>query len=111
MSCVFCERVASDELVAANDEAAAFPDDYPVSEGHTLVVPRRHEADFFALSAAEQDAVWALVRDVHEQLARDRSPDGFSVELRVGEAAGQTVMHAHIHVIPRTGSGDQGEPR
>lgn len=111
MDCVFCDRVASGDLTADNDQAAAFPDEHPVSEGHTLVVPRRHEADFFALPAEEQDAVWALVRNVHDRLAREHAPDAFNVQLRVGEAAGQTVLHAHVHLIPRTRGGDQAEPR
>jgi diadenosine tetraphosphate (Ap4A) HIT family hydrolase len=75
-----------------------------------LVVPARHVADFFALSAEEQADVWRLVAEVRVDLARRFAPDGFNVGLNAGLAAGQTVDHAHIHVIPRF-AGDVPDPR
>ncbi len=108
--CVFCERIATTRPLAENELAVAFPDAFPLSPGHTLVVPRRHESDFFALSEEEQAAIWRLVGVVRSQLARERRPDGFNVGLNAGAAAGQTVAHAHFHVIPRY-AGDSKDPR
>jgi diadenosine tetraphosphate (Ap4A) HIT family hydrolase len=109
-NCSFCERIRSDELIAHTGRAVAFRDSYPVSEGHTLVVPAEHEPDFFALPAETQAAAWELVAQVREQLAAEFASDGFNVGLNDGKAAGQTVGHAHIHVIPRY-AGDIPDPR
>jgi diadenosine tetraphosphate (Ap4A) HIT family hydrolase len=84
-----------------NEHAAAFPDAFPLNDGHCLIVPRRHEADFFALTAEEQAAVWALLSEVRRHIEADGMPDGYNVGINVGEAAGQTVAHAHLHLIPR----------
>lgn len=110
VDCPFCERLAGRELLGENALAAAFFDGYPVSPGHCLVVPRRHEADFFALSRDEQAAVWALAAEVRAGLGADRPPDGYNIGINVGAAAGQTVGHAHLHVIPRY-RGDVADPR
>jgi diadenosine tetraphosphate (Ap4A) HIT family hydrolase len=98
---VFCNRVVSGELVAKNDLAVAFLDSFPLNPGHCLVVPRRHESDFLTLTPEEAAAVWALVASVRRYLEADRTPDGYNIGINVGEAAGQTVAHAHLHVIPR----------
>lgn len=110
MDCAFCERVARGEVLAANDLAAAFPDAYPLNEGHTLIVPRRHVADFFSLADAEQAAIWALVPAVRHHIEASRVPEGYNIGINIGEAAGQTVAHAHLHVIPRF-RGDVPDPR
>jgi diadenosine tetraphosphate (Ap4A) HIT family hydrolase len=99
--CVFCNRVVSGELVVKNDLAVAFLDAFPLNPGHCLVVPRRHESDFLALTPEEKAAVWALVAFVRRHIEADRTPDGYNIGINVGEAAGQTVAHAHLHVIPR----------
>ncbi len=96
--------------MAENDLAVAFADAFPLSLGHCLVVPRRHEADFLALTSQEQAAVWALVAPVRRSIEGDRVPDGYNIGINVGEAAGQTVVHAHLHVIPRY-RGDVADPR
>lgn len=88
----------------------AISDAYPVSEGHTLIVPRRHVMSIYDLADAEYNAVWELVSQVHQRLVTDLRPDGFNIGLNDGVAAGQTVMHAHIHVIPRW-NGDVPDPR
>ena len=98
--CPFCDRVTAGEATAMNDLAAAIPDAHPVSPGHTLVVPRRHVEDFFTLSDDEQAALLDLVRDTRNSLLAHK-PDGFNVGVNIGTAAGQTVPHAHVHVIPR----------
>ncbi|HTP27887.1 MAG TPA: HIT family protein, partial [Anaeromyxobacteraceae bacterium] len=82
----------------------------PLSPGHTLVVPRQHVADLFALPPEEQADIWRLVATVRERLVAERRPDGFNIGLNVGDAGGQTVGHAHVHVIPRF-RGDVPDPR
>ena len=74
------------------------------------MVPVRHEADFFALSIAEQTDVLSLVSEVRAQLSETLQPDGFNIGINAGPAAGQTVGHAHVHVIPRF-DGDVPDPR
>ena len=96
-------------IVAESELALAFADKYPVSEGHTLVVPKRVVAGLFELDEQEQAAVWKLVAEVRTVLAERLKPDGFNIGLNDGPAAGQTVMHAHVHIIPRY-RGDQADP-
>ena len=108
--CPFCDRIESTDPVAANDSAIAFPDGFPVSEGHMLVVPRRHVRSLWDLSPNEQHDIWGLVSEVRALLASRHSPDGFNVGVNDGAAAGQTVDHAHLHVIPRY-AGDVPDPR
>jgi diadenosine tetraphosphate (Ap4A) HIT family hydrolase len=110
VTCAFCERIDAGELVAHNHLAVAFFDTYPVSAGHCLIISRRHEPDFLALSPAEQTAVWALVPQVTAQIETSGTPDGYNLGVNAGEAAGQTIGHAHLHVIPRR-RGDVADPR
>ncbi len=108
--CPFCDRIAAGKVEAESRLAVAFPDGFPVSNGHFLVVPRRHEADFFALTQAEQEDMLAVAREVESLLRSKHSPAGFNVGINVGTAAGQTVGHAHLHLIPRY-NGDVADPR
>ena len=85
-------------------------DAFPISQGHALVVPKRHVATMYDLSIEMQTALWCLVDDTRNHLIARFHPDGFNIGLNDGEAAGQTVMHAHIHVIPRW-KGDIPDPR
>jgi diadenosine tetraphosphate (Ap4A) HIT family hydrolase len=110
MTCVFCARFAAGDLLGENDGAAAFLDIFPLSPGHTLIVPRRHESDFLRLTADETMAVWRLLAPVRELLEERFRPDGYNLGVNVGLAAGQTVDHAHLHVIPRY-AGDVADPR
>ena len=98
--CPFCE-IEPRRIVAANSLAVAIRDNYPVSEGHTLVVPREHKASLFELSAETQAAIWQLVGALRHELNLELSAPGFNIGLNDGASAGQTVMHAHVHVIPR----------
>jgi len=88
----------------------AVPDAHPVTEGHTLVVPRKRVTTIYLLNAAEQNAIWALVAEVRERLLTGLKPDGFNIGFNDGLAAGQTVAHAHVHVIPLW-NGDVPDPR
>jgi diadenosine tetraphosphate (Ap4A) HIT family hydrolase len=96
----FLERPAAGWL-ASNDLAFALPDAFPVSPGHTLVVPKRLVATWFEASQDEQLAILQLVAEVKRLIDAERHPDGYNVGFNVGAAAGQTVMHLHVHVIPR----------
>jgi diadenosine tetraphosphate (Ap4A) HIT family hydrolase len=109
MTCPFCD-LASHCIRLENDAAVAVPDAFPVAEGHTLVVPKRHVASLFDLSDEEQAAVWRLAAVVRAKLMTELHPDGFNIGINDGQAAGQTVMHAHVHVIPRR-KGDSPDPR
>jgi diadenosine tetraphosphate (Ap4A) HIT family hydrolase len=109
MICPFCNPVA-DDIVAKNDLCYARRDRYPVSEGHLLVIPFRHIPDFFLMTVEEKQAVLALVDECKEVIEEEFSPAGYNIGFNVGEAAGQTVMHCHCHVIPRY-VGDVRKPR
>jgi diadenosine tetraphosphate (Ap4A) HIT family hydrolase len=109
-ACPFCARLARGEVEAGNELAAAFGEGFPVSPGHTLVVPRRHVADWFDLSDEEQAAVWRLVAQVKRRADDLHAPAGYNAGVNVGAAGGQTVWHAHVHLIPRY-AGDVEDPR
>jgi diadenosine tetraphosphate (Ap4A) HIT family hydrolase len=109
-SCPLCSVPESD-LVWSSKLVVSLRDRYPVSPGHTLVIPRRHVATYFEATPWEQQAIWQGVEQVKAILdASDRPPDGYNVGFNVGETAGQTVMHLHVHVIPRY-AGDMVDPR
>ena len=105
--CPFCH---AEGAVLANSLAYARFDIYPVARGHLLILPRRHVADWFETSMAERQDISALADEARELLIREYAPDGFNLGINVGEAAGQTVFHAHLHVIPRY-RGDVKNPR
>ncbi|GMV12035.1 MAG: HIT family protein [Polyangiaceae bacterium] len=107
--CPFCS-LAGTPLVYESERAVAFRDRYPVSNGHTLIIPRRHAVTYFDASAEEQAEIWRAVEVVKRDLDRELRPDGYNVGFNAGEAAGQTVMHLHVHVIPRF-RGDMADPR
>ncbi len=108
--CPFCQRVQRGDFLASNDLAVAFLDAYPLNPGHALIVPRRHESDYFALSQAERRAMSLLVDEVRSSIQEQHQPDGYNIGVNAGAAAGQTIEHAHIHVIPRY-RGDVEDPR
>ena len=108
--CPLCVAAERRDVVAANDCAVAFLDAYPVSLGHALIVSRRHIADLFDLSIDEQTALWALLPIVKRALDEKHSPAGYHVGVNLGVAAGQTVGHVHVHLIPRY-EGDVDDPR
>ena len=108
MTCIFC---APDRLrIAENEWAFASADGFPVSPGHTLIIPKRHAVTIFDLTDAEYASCFDLVKVVKSILEQQYHPNGFNVGVNCGEAAGQSVWHAHIHVIPRY-KGDVENPR
>ena len=97
--CIFCNH---SDVVEENELAKAFYDKYPVTRGHILIVPKRHVKGYFDLFQPELNAINRLMRSVRERLmSEDISITGFTVGTNDGEAAGQTVMHSHLHLIPR----------
>lgn len=98
--CPFC-ALPTERVMAANEKAVAVLDAYPVSAGHTLVLPRRHVASFFDLTVPEVTAIYQLLCQVRLRLQSTHRPEGYNVGVNVGQAAGQTVFHAHVHLIPR----------
>lgn len=107
-ACLFCKPQR--EILAENERAIAVLDSFPISPGHALVVPRRHAATIWDLDAEEFEQCFRLVRELKPLLEARYRPDGFNVGVNCGEAAGQSVWHAHIHVIPRF-KGDTPNPR
>ena len=106
--CIFCNPER--EILAENASALAFLDSYPVSQGHVLVVPRRHVVTVWDLRDDEYAGCFDLVRNARTTIESRHRPDGFNIGVNCGEAAGQTVLHAHIHLIPRY-RGDVPNPR
>jgi diadenosine tetraphosphate (Ap4A) HIT family hydrolase len=88
----------------------AFLDAYPLAAGHTLVVPRRHEPNLCDLTSREATSLWTLVTELTRELMVTYAADGLTVGVNVGTAAGQTVSHVHVHIIPRH-LGDVPDPR
>lgn len=109
MNCPFC-RLSSEQHLGGNDAAFFVEDRFPVSPGHALVIPRRHVEGYFDVTPQERAALWELVEEVRARQERLYQPDGYNVGINVGTSAGQTVMHLHIHLIPRY-QGDVADPR
>jgi diadenosine tetraphosphate (Ap4A) HIT family hydrolase len=107
MECVFCRR---DNVVMENGLAYAVYDKHPVSEGHMLVIPKRHVTSFFEASKEERAALMEMLEKARERIASEHSPQGFNIGINEGGAAGQTIEHLHIHLIPRY-EGDMDDPR
>ena len=107
-SCPFCSLDSTRRWIET-EHAIAFADAFPVTEGHTLVIPRKHVGSIYELGIDEQAAVWALVAEIRERLLTGLKPDGFNIGVNDGLAAGQTIDHAHVHVIPRQ-KGDVPDP-
>jgi ATP adenylyltransferase len=109
--CLFCNITNDRELVAENTLAMAFRDAFGVTEGHSLVVPKRHVESYFELSTAERSAIDELLFELKVELEKsDQSITGYNVGTNSGVSAGQTVFHCHVHLIPRR-NGDSENPR
>ena len=108
-TCPFC-CPADDRIVRAFDAVLVLRDGFPISPGHTLIVPRRHVRSFFALTPDEQAGMLEALNWAKAELTRSQRPDAFNVGLNDGPAAGQTVPHCHLHLIPRY-VGDVPDPR
>ena len=108
--CPFCTLGEHVEVLCKTDIAMAILDSFPISPGHTLVIPKRHVPDYFELTAEEQNELWKLVNRCKLILQDRFHPDGFNIGINVGEMAGQSIFHVHIHLIPRY-KGDVKNPK
>lgn len=108
-NCLFC-NYDKELIIAENKYAFAIMDKFPVNEGHTLVIPKRHFQSFFEASEEEIKAIYSLLHEVKEMLDIQYEPQGYNIGVNDGYHAGQTVMHLHVHIIPRY-RGDVENPR
>jgi len=109
-SCPFCS-INTERVLEFDEHAMAFRDGYPVTELHTLAIPKRHVATYFELSEDERKSIHTLLESQRAKImAKDSSVEGFNIGWNCGGVAGQTVFHAHVHLIPRR-EGDVENPR
>ena len=107
--CIFCDPKRT--LLDENAYAIAFKDNYPVTKGHALIIPKRHVETYFDLTQSELNAMNQIAKSLKDKLQqKDKSITGFNIGFNAGESAGQTVFHAHMHLIPRR-QGDVSSPR
>jgi diadenosine tetraphosphate (Ap4A) HIT family hydrolase len=108
--CIFCNLDES-RVEIENNLALSFKDLYPVTKGHSLVIPKRHVQSFFDLEKDEKKAILELLELQKEKLtSQDKLITGFNIGINDGIDSGQTVMHCHVHLIPRR-KGDMNDPR
>lgn len=109
-NCPFCKVESEREIIASSLLSVAFYDGFPVSPGHALIIPKRHVSSFFDLSKEERQDLLNLADSVKRILEERYHPDGYNIGINVGEAAGQSIFHVHMHLIPRY-HGDVPSPR
>lgn len=107
--CPFC-TLPQDRIILSNSFGLVIRDGFPISLGHTLIIPTRHVGSFFLLEDKERQALLALLDEAKMQLDQEYQPEGYNIGINDGATAGQTVMHLHIHLIPRY-DGDSEDPR
>ena len=108
-NCPFC-TLPDSRIIKANDHALVIRDGFPISPGHTLIIPRRHVASFFDVTVEERQSLLQLLDDSKLDLDQEFKPDGYNIGINDGPSAGQTVPHLHIHLIPRY-KGDREDAR
>ncbi len=108
MPCLFCQQTLT-PLLRFTHCYAAF-DQYPVSPGHTLIIPYTHIPDWFSAPPAIQHDILHALASLKAQLDASHHPDGYNIGLNCGAAAGQTIFHLHVHLIPRYHN-DTTDPR
>lgn len=109
-NCIFCKEFKKDKIIYQDHIWIAISDSYPVSSGHTLLIPKRHCNTFFDLSYIELKTMYNAIKNIKDILDKRYNPDGYNIGMNCGEAAGQSIMHCHIHIIPRY-DGDTDNPR
>jgi len=107
--CPFC-TLPPERIIDSNDLALVIRDGYPISPGHTLVIPKRHIGSWFETTTKEKSAMLNLLERAKAVLETEFKPNGYNIGINDGPTAGQTVPHLHIHLIPRY-KGDQEDPR
>ena len=108
--CPFCNPDSERELIVESATSYAIFDKFPVSEGHTLIIPKKNCSDYFELTFKDQSACILMLNRVKQIIWERFRPDGFNVGINISEAAVQTVPHVPIHLIPRN-NGDGKSPR
>ena len=108
--CPFCRLARRVEIICETDTCVAFYDGYPVSPGHALIIPKRHVASYFNLTNHEREAMNVMAQYVKQKIDCRFHPDGYNIGINVGKAAGQSVFHVHMHLIPRY-KGDVENPK
>lgn len=98
--CPFC-LLSSQRIIASSALTITIRDSFPVSPGHTLIISKRHVDSFFATTEAERCELLTALDHSREELNKTFAPDGYNIGINDGQASGQTVMHLHIHLIPR----------
>ena len=106
--CPFCD--CKERIILKNELAFAIFDNYPVSPGHLLIIPFRHVPDYFGATRDEKIAIIDLIEEAKEILDEKFNPDGYNIGVNIGRDAGQSVIHLHVHIIPRF-KGDMKNPR
>ena len=107
--CPFC-TLPQERVIDSNNSGVVIRDGYPVSPGHTLIIPRRHTGSFFDLTDDERNDLMQLLEKAKPVIDAELNPDGYNIGINDGHAAGQTVSHLHIHLIPRY-AGDCKDPK
>lgn len=107
--CLFC-NYDKNQYILENELAFALYDHFPVNEGHTLIIPKRHFSNFFDASEEEVLALYDLIHKAKAIIDKKYNPTGYNIGVNIGEDAGQTIMHLHIHIIPRY-KGDVENPK
>jgi diadenosine tetraphosphate (Ap4A) HIT family hydrolase len=107
--CIFCEKQGED-ILFENESAKAFFDQFPVNKGHILIVPKEHKESYFDLDYDEITDINALIDECRDLLEEHYKAEGFNIGWNCGEVAGQTIFHAHCHLIPRY-KGDVEKPK
>jgi diadenosine tetraphosphate (Ap4A) HIT family hydrolase len=107
-NCIFCN--ITDRIFKENEVFFAIEDRFPVSKGHSLIIPKKHIVSFFELDTGDMDPLLQLIKEVKIEIDKKCSPDGYNIGVNDGRCAGRTVDHLHFHLIPRY-EGDVPEPR
>jgi diadenosine tetraphosphate (Ap4A) HIT family hydrolase len=100
-NCPFCNLESTRSIIIESEYFYSVKDLYPVSVGHTLIISKRHTDNYFELSLSEKIDLIDMIDKVCSTLQTEQKIDGFNIGMNVNEAAGQTIFHTHIHVIPR----------
>ncbi|BAQ66373.1 bifunctional class I SAM-dependent methyltransferase/HIT family protein [Geminocystis sp. NIES-3709] len=107
--CIFCNPYARLTLLTESSLAYAILDGYPLSKGHSLIIPKIHTENYFDLSFFHQSHCWQMVNEVQKIITKKYNPDGFNIGFNVSQAGGQKVKHTHIHLIPRYSGDNNGK--
>ena len=108
--CFFCNCINNKDYLLENNYAIARFDDFPVNNGHLEVIPKRHIKDWWETTKEERIAIFELIDEAKKIIDEKYAPDGYNIGMNLGEYAGQSIMHLHVHLIPRY-KGDVESPR